>query len=84
VPEPFDEQLSRVRLMASGAPTWDLSENDLAALQAVLEDRDRLLRGAKHALAYNTAPMDDPAVVELRDVIAQAEGGPAHWRKSGE
>lgn len=35
--ESFDEQVSRVRLMASGEPTWDLSDNDRAALQAVLD-----------------------------------------------
>lgn len=36
----FPDQLSRVRLMASGDPTWDLSPNDLAALTAVLERLD--------------------------------------------
>jgi uncharacterized protein DUF551 len=34
--ETFDEQLSRVDLMASGDSTWDLSENDCAALRAVI------------------------------------------------
>lgn len=34
--EDFEDQLSRVRLMASGDPTWDLSPNDQAALTAVL------------------------------------------------
>lgn len=32
----LDEALSRVRLMASGCPTWDLSPRDCEALQAVL------------------------------------------------
>ncbi len=36
-PETYEEQLSRVQLMASGDPTWDLSENDMAALNAVLD-----------------------------------------------
>jgi hypothetical protein len=31
-----DEQLERVKLMAAGSPTWDLSDNDLAALSALL------------------------------------------------
>lgn len=35
-PETYSEQLERVKLMASGDPTWDLSENDIAALKAVL------------------------------------------------
>lgn len=34
--ESFEDQLSRVKLMASGEPTWDLSPNDCAALSAVL------------------------------------------------
>lgn len=38
--EPYSEQLARVRLMASGSPTWDLSPNDLAALNAVLQHLD--------------------------------------------
>lgn len=40
--ESFDDQLSRVELMAAGDPTWDLSPNDLAALQAVLAEVERL------------------------------------------
>jgi hypothetical protein len=34
--ETFDEQLSRVDLMASGDAAWDLSENDCSALRAVI------------------------------------------------
>ena len=41
MPESFPDQLSRVRLMASGdSGTWDLSPNDLAALTAVLSKLD--------------------------------------------
>lgn len=36
--EIWDEKLARVELMASG-PEWDLSDNDRAALAAVLKDR---------------------------------------------
>lgn len=36
MPESFEDQLSRVRLMSEGDPTWDLSPNDQAALKAVL------------------------------------------------
>lgn len=35
--ESFAEQLSRIELMAEGDPTWDLSDNDTAALKAVLD-----------------------------------------------
>lgn len=38
--ESYEEQLSRVRLMASGSETWDLSENDTTALRAVLDRLD--------------------------------------------
>ena len=34
--ESFDDQLSRVDLMASGDSSWDLSENDCSALRAVI------------------------------------------------
>lgn len=42
------DKLSRVQLMASGeSGTWDLSPNDLAALQYVLESRAELLAACK-------------------------------------
>lgn len=40
--ETWNEQLSRVRLMADDCDTWDLSDNDIAALRAVLERLDAL------------------------------------------
>lgn len=40
--EDWDESLSRVRMMAEGDPKWDLSPNDRAALQAVLDRVDAL------------------------------------------
>jgi hypothetical protein len=41
--ESFRDQLSRVESMAyDESGTWDLSENDTAALEAVLRDRQRL------------------------------------------
>jgi hypothetical protein len=42
--ESFDEQISRVRQMADGDPTWDLSQKDIAALKALLQDYDRQCR----------------------------------------
>ena len=38
--ESLPEQIARVHQMAKGDPTWDLSENDLAALRTVLAERD--------------------------------------------
>ena len=52
--ESNEEKLSRVREMASGSETWDLSRNDLAALKYVLS----LVDGASR-----------PAPVEVRGVV---------------
>lgn len=48
--ESFDDQVSRVELMSTGDPTWDLSPNDLAALKAVLADRERLRKLVERAV----------------------------------
>lgn len=50
--ESHDEQIARVGCMASGDPTWDLSDNDVEALKTVLKDRAELLNTLKSALAY--------------------------------
>lgn len=41
-PEDFADQLARLRMMAKGDDKWDLSDNDRAAIQAVLDERDTL------------------------------------------
>lgn len=41
--ESFEDQLSRVRLMAEGDPTWDLSPNDQTALKTVLARADEAI-----------------------------------------
>lgn len=46
--ESIKERVERVRGMASGDPTWDLSENDIAALKTVLERHD----AAEKAVLY--------------------------------
>lgn len=38
--ETYREQVRRVQMMAKGSPTWDLSDNDMAALTAVLTELD--------------------------------------------
>ena len=50
-PERFGEQLSRVREMACGSPTWDLSDADIAALSAVLKSHSDLYDALKFAHA---------------------------------
>ncbi len=36
--ESFSDQIARLELMADGDPTWDLSDNDRAAIRALLEN----------------------------------------------
>lgn len=40
-------QFSRVRLMATGDPTWDLNDDDVAAISAVLANHAALLAALK-------------------------------------
>jgi hypothetical protein len=40
--ESNDEKLSRLRSMALGGPTWDLSRNDQCAIQFALDEIERL------------------------------------------
>ena len=40
--EKYAEQVSRVRQMAAGSPTWDLSPSDVAALKAIMDRLDDL------------------------------------------
>ena len=35
--ESFADKIARLELMADGDPTWDLSDNDRAAIRALLE-----------------------------------------------
>lgn len=79
--ESFTEQLSRVRLM-TGADTWDLSDNDRAALSAVLDSHHDLLRALKNALVELEVNGDSiGAVVDVlesegRAAIAKSEAKP--------
>lgn len=52
MPESFEDQLSRVRLMSEGDPTWDLSPNDQAALKAVLAQLETLQRTKEACFRY--------------------------------
>ena len=82
--ESFKEQLSRVQMMADGSPTWDLSDNDTAALEAVLASHAELfvaLEAAKEELCHCAdkfgCSMDDSLFGVLRKVnaaIAKARG----------
>jgi hypothetical protein len=79
--ESHGEQIDRVRQMTEDdGETWDLSENDAAALSAVLADRDALLVALKEAedyLASNLSPCEADCLCVLHSVqaaIAKAEG----------
>lgn len=64
--ENFADQLSRVRSMASGSDTWDLSVNDIAALKAVLKSHADLLAGAELALGLANSITGIPSLDETR------------------
>lgn len=48
--ETHAEQIARVEMMAEGQDTWDLSPNDLDALNAVLYDRAELLKALQECV----------------------------------
>jgi len=70
------EQVMRVRQMAGDTgDTWDLSLNDQAALQAVLDDRDALLAAVKALVQivaeHNAQDLDwDHAVAAIANAEA--------------
>ena len=66
--ESHEEQLARVEGMAAGGATWDLSDNDRAALSMVLKERALLLKWLKF-YADNSAGHP-----EARIAIGEAEG----------
>ncbi len=80
--ERHSDQLSRVRGMAAGAATWDLSDNDTAALATLLNDRAMLLYALKELVrategADNCADMgvgtDRDEMIAARKAIMKAE-----------
>lgn len=67
--ESFEEQLDRVKSMASGSATWDLSHNDIAALKVLLAERAELVAIAElsRSLSLNRR---DPDEARLDDALA--------------
>lgn len=88
--ENYKEMMARVRAMASGDPTWDLSENDLAALRHVLHMHDahkavagdyvRDLTACAEAagLQYADTPMAIVAAIRRLRESARADAFPAN------
>lgn len=63
--ESFRDQLSRVVLMSHGNPTWDLSDNDTAALVAILANRAALIEALKFIISFE-GERDDNGTVSLK------------------
>lgn len=66
--ESLSDQLSRVRLMTTGDETWDLSDNDLAALGAVLATRQALIAFVRR-VAFDVIGESDASHAEVFDAI---------------
>lgn len=61
------ECVERVTLMASGDPTWDLSDNDTYALSRILAENALLAKSCQQWLAYRDS-LDD-AISDLRRAL---------------
>ncbi len=79
-PESFDEQLSRFDLMCEGDPTFDLSDNDIAALLAVrtemrimarstLASQERISELEAKLAALDWSPITESNPVRLADEV---------------
>jgi hypothetical protein len=67
--ESVKAQIGRVWLMSQGDETWDLSDNDVAALQTVLGINGQLLAALKSIMSH----LDSGVLV--RDVSRDGEPG---------
>lgn len=75
--ETFDEQLTRFDLMCEGDPTWDLSDNDIAALLAVRTEL-RIIAAGNGLLTERVRELE----AALRAFVKQGEpvrGGSELW-----
>lgn len=66
--ESHADRIARVEAMAAGGETWDLSDNDIAALRTVLSDRAELLKWLKWYVDHSVGHPD------ARIAIGEAEG----------
>ena len=81
-PESFDEQLSRFDLMCEGDPTFDLSDNDIAALLAVrtemrimarstLASQERIKELEAKLAALDWTPITESNLPKLGDEVGR-------------
>ena len=75
-PESFDEQLSRFDLMCEGDPTFDLSDNDIAALLAV---RTEMRIMARSTLASQERIKELEAKIAKLEAPVSDEEWPKTW-----
>ena len=69
--ESFKEQLERVESMANPSGTWDLSDNDTAALSALLDH----YKGALHEVESLKAALYDERQTVRGWIVANGRGG---------
>ena len=74
------DMLSRLELMAGGDPTWDLSRNDMAAIQFALDEVAASKRILAAASAVAPAPADPARSVQaLLDKLTYDETMTFNW-----
>ena len=84
-PESFDEQLSRFDLMCEGDPTFDLSDNDIAALLAVrtemrimarstLASQERIKELEAKLAALDWSPITESNLPSIGDLVGNLSG----------
>ncbi len=77
--ETLKDQISRLEGMAAGDPTWDLSDNDQAAIRTLLDQRNELLealnklRGAIDGIGMEYPYLSECKAIALK-AIAKSEG----------
>jgi hypothetical protein len=77
----LDDNLCRVELMASGNSKWDLSPNDLKALNAVLNDRKELAERVKR---HEARLMAEPEPAESSESSTPSNSKPTSTPRSEE
>lgn len=73
--ESNNDKLRRVVQMATGSPTWDLSDNDIAALQYVLNSRTEAFEALNDILKTPDHPMRKKCKDIARTAIERVTNG---------
>lgn len=76
--ETFKEQLGRLQLMASGDEKWDLSDNDCAAIAALLQEwkrADNIANNYDQAIRHVRAQVEQFTAASIRFLNEAPQGG---------